>query len=177
MRGRLIPALGSLVFLFVAPGTVAGLVPWYVSRWRFQEALLGWPGLRVLGTLLAMAGAAAVIDCFARFALEGRGTPAPVLPTEHLVVSGLYRHVRNPMYCGVVSLILGQALLFGSAELLLYAALVWIGFHAFVVFYEEPTLRARHGAEYQTYCGEVRRWWPRPGAWRGGEGGGRVPRP
>jgi protein-S-isoprenylcysteine O-methyltransferase Ste14 len=116
------------------------------------------------------AGAAAVLDCFARFALEGRGTPAPVAPTENLVVSGLYRHVRNPMYVGVVAAIVGQALWFGSPVLLEYAVLVWLAFFAFVVLYEEPTLRRRFGPAYDNYRANVRRWWPRMTPWRGGTG-------
>ncbi|MBI3933037.1 MAG: isoprenylcysteine carboxylmethyltransferase family protein [Acidobacteria bacterium] len=165
MRGRLVPALGSLVFFFVAPGTVAGLVPWSFSRWRVQAPFFGWPATRVLGGFLLLTGAAAVIDCFARFALEARGTPAPVLPTERLVVSGLYRRVRNPMYCGVIAAVLGQALLLGNEDLLVYGAAVWAAFHAFVLLYEEPRLRARYGAEYEEYCRNVRRWWPRGRPW------------
>src|SRR5512138_108515 len=113
--------LGSLLFLVVAPGTVAGLVPWWITRWRVQRPLLGAVELRLLGAVLLALGAAALLESFARFALRGLGTPAPVLPPRHLVVSGLYRHVRNPMYVGVVSVILGQALLLGDAKLLAYA--------------------------------------------------------
>lgn len=111
--------------------------------------------------VLVLLGAAIVLDSFVRFAIEGLGTPAPVLPTKHLVVTGLYRHVRNPMYVGVASAIFGQALLFGSKQLLIYGALVWLAFHLFVCFYEEPKLRKRFGEEYETFCHEVPRWIPR----------------
>jgi protein-S-isoprenylcysteine O-methyltransferase Ste14 len=152
--------LGTLVFLLVAPGTVAGLVPWWISRWRVQPALLGAPS-RLAGAVLAAAGLAVLLDSFARFALRGLGTPAPVLPTRHLVVSGLYRFVRNPMYLAVVSLIAGQGLLLGDARLLGYAVLVWLACHAFVIAYEEPTLRRTFGSEYEAFCASVPRWIPR----------------
>ena len=102
-----------------------------------------------------------MLDSFYRFAIQGLGTPAPVLPTKHLVVTGLYRHVRNPMYVGVASTIFGQALLFASKALVIYGALVWLAFHLFVFFYEEPTLQATFGDEYKTFREEVPRWIPR----------------
>lgn len=165
--GRLVASgLGSLLFFCLAPGSVAGLVPWLLTRWRFQAPLLGVEATRYLGATLAGLGSAILLDCFARFALQGRGTPAPVMPTQTLVVAGLYRFVRNPMYLGLLGTILGQALLFGSLALLGYAALAWLGVHLFVVAYEEPTLRARYGAEYGAYCAGVGRWWPRVTPWR-----------
>jgi len=164
---RLASLLGSFVFFCVAPATIAGWIPWMLTRWNVEPPLLGVPASRWLGGLLAAAGVTAVIECFARFALEGRGTPAPVVPTESLVVSGLYRHVRNPMYVGVVAAILGQALLFGSVVLLEYAGLVWLAFFAFVILYEEPTLDRTFGPAYRDYRAHVRRWWPRITPWAG----------
>jgi protein-S-isoprenylcysteine O-methyltransferase Ste14 len=158
---RLASVLGSAVFLVIAPGTLAGWIPWWISGWRFEAPFFGWSGWRVMGAGFVVLGAAVLIESFARFALVGRGTPAPVAPTERLVVSGLYRYVRNPMYLAVLSIILGQALLFGSRELLWFAAAVGAGFHLFVVAYEEPTLRARYGAEYEKYRAAVPRWRPR----------------
>jgi protein-S-isoprenylcysteine O-methyltransferase Ste14 len=163
-RGRGAAVLGSLIFLVVAPGTVAGLIPWWITRWRVQAPLLGWTG-RIVGGLLVAAGVSVLLDSFARFALVGRGTPAPIAPTERLVVSGLYRHVRNPMYLAVLSIIFGQALLFGSTTLLWYGAVFSLLVHAFVVLYEEPTLRRRYGAEYDRYCAAVRRWRPSVGGY------------
>lgn len=165
MRSVTGSALGSLVFLVLAPGTVAGWIPWRLSRWRAEAPFLGFPGFRVVGILLILAGVGLLLDSFARFALKGRGTPAPLLPTERLVVSGLYRYVRNPMYVGVVSSILGQACVFGSAPLVVYGAVVWLAFFGFVLLYEEPTLRAQFGEEYIFYCRGVRRWWPRLAPW------------
>ena len=164
---RISALAGTAMFLLLAPGVVAGLVPWWISRWRMHPPLLDLAGLRVLGGLLVAAGAPAVLDSFARFARDGLGTPAPVLPTQHLVVTGLYRHVRNPMYVGVAWLIFGQGLLLGDARLLAYGALVWLAFHIFVRVYEEPTLRRTYGAEYQRFCASVPRWIPRATPWRG----------
>jgi protein-S-isoprenylcysteine O-methyltransferase Ste14 len=154
-------------FLLIAPGTVAGLVPWWISRWRIQATFLDIRLLRVVGALLVIAALPVLLDSFARFALQGLGTPAPVFPTRHLVVSGLYRHVRNPMYVGVVTAIVGQGLFFGNLRLLEYGALVWLGFHFFVLAYEEPRLRATFGADYEAFCIHVRRWIPRLHPWRG----------
>jgi protein-S-isoprenylcysteine O-methyltransferase Ste14 len=164
---RVAAALGSLVFFLIAPAGVAGLGPGAITGWHMQPPLLGLEALRWLGGGLVAAGAIAVVDCFARFALEGLGTPAPVAPTQSLVVSGLYRYVRNPMYLGVVAAIVGQALLFGIAWLVLYALVVRTFFNAFVVLYEEPTLQRQFGSSYDSYRVGVGRWWPRLKPWPG----------
>ncbi len=164
---RVFAVLGSALFFVVAPVTVAGLVPWSISRWRFEAPLMRWLPLRVLGALLVVAGALILLDSFARFALQGLGTPAPVFPTRHLVVTGLYRYIRNPMYVAVVAVIGGQGLILGNVRLLEYGALVWLGFHLFIVGYEEPTLRATFGLEYKAFCAGVPRWIPRLSPWRG----------
>ena len=158
---RALATLGSALFLVLAPGTVAGWVPWWISRWRWQQLAIWWLPLRVAGALLGTAGALVLLDSFARFALEGLGTPAPVFPTKHLVISGLYRYVRNPMYVAVVALIVGQGLLLGNVRVLEYGAVIWLCFHLFVLAYEEPVLRATFGAEYARFCAEVPRWIPR----------------
>lgn len=145
------------MFLVVAPGTVAGLIPWWISEWRIQSPPVS---LQAVGILLAVAGAAVLLDSFARFAIQGLGTPAPIFATRHLVVRGFYRYTRNPMYLAVVSVILGQGFFFGDPRLLAYGALVWLGFHLFVVFYEEPTLGATFGREYEDYRAHVPRWLP-----------------
>lgn len=163
---RTLAVFGSLVFLVVAPGLVAGLVPFWISRWRFEPALLGLTAVRVVGGVLIAAGLPVLLESFWRFAVKGLGTPAPVIPTLRLVVSGLYRHVRNPMYLAVSAMIFGQALLFGNVRLLAYGALVWFAFHLFVLLYEEPTLRASYPAEYPVFCLRVRRWIPRLHPWR-----------
>ena len=151
--------LGSAVFLVIAPGTLAGYIPWTFTRWQMHAPF--FPFARGLGVALIVAGLPALLDSFARFALQGLGTPAPVAPPSRLVATGLYRFVRNPMYVSVTSLILGQALLFGSLRLLYYGGVVALGFHLFVLLYEEPALRAKFGDQYADYCRHVRRWFPR----------------
>jgi protein-S-isoprenylcysteine O-methyltransferase Ste14 len=161
--------LGTAAFLLLAPGTVAGLIPWWISHWRLRPPFFGFTPFRAIGVLLIAAGVAVVLEAFARFALEGIGTPAPVFPTRHLVVNGSYRYVRNPMYVAVTSLILGQALFLGDTRLLIYAILPWLAAHLFVVLYEEPTLRKTFGAEYETYSAHVPRWIPRLTPWHTGK--------
>jgi protein-S-isoprenylcysteine O-methyltransferase Ste14 len=158
--------LGSVVFLFVAPGVVAGWIPYALSSWRVGPPVLGLGVTRVLGGVLVAAGLACLLESFARFALVGLGTPAPVAPTETLVVSGLYRYVRNPMYLAVLGLVAGQGLLLGTTPVLRYAAILAVLFHLFVLAYEEPTLARQFGASYAAYRAGVRRWWPRVTPWR-----------
>jgi protein-S-isoprenylcysteine O-methyltransferase Ste14 len=146
---------GSAFFLVLAPGTVAGYIPWLLCHWQFKPPILGFYSMRCAGVLLIAATLPILLDSFRRFAVEGLGTPAPVAPTEHLVVSGMYRYVRNPMYVAVVSLILGQGLLFGSVHVM----------HLFVLLYEEPTLRRTFGDEYRDFCSNIPRWIPRLRPW------------
>ena len=158
--------IGSAVFLVIAPGFVAGLVPWWISRWRLEAPFFRMSLFRFAGGLLITVGVIGLLDSFIRFAVQGLGTPAPVFPTRHLVVTGLYRYVRNPMYLAVVSAILGQGLILANVALLEYGGLVWLVFHLFVLVYEEPTLRASFGSEYRVFCAEVPRWTPRFTPWR-----------
>lgn len=162
---RLSALLGTGIFLLIAPGIVAGVVPWWISRWQMRAPLLGVSAFRILGVILILEGIPILLDSFARFALQGLGTPAPVLPTEHLVVTGLYRFVRNPMYVGVVLTIFGQGLLFGDTRLLVYDVIAWVVTHLFVLAYEEPTLRRTFGEEYKIFCANVPRWIPRLKPW------------
>jgi protein-S-isoprenylcysteine O-methyltransferase Ste14 len=158
--------IGSAIFLVIAPGFVAGIVPRWIGGWRMLTPFWGLGWLRGAGAALIALGSIGLLDSFRRFAVEGLGTPAPVFPTRHLVVTGLYRYVRNPMYVGVVSAVLGQGLLLGNAALMEYGAVVWVFFHLFVSLYEEPTLRQTFGAEYEAFCGAVPRWIPRLRPWR-----------
>ena len=159
-------AVGSAVFFALAPGTVAGLGPWLLTRWHAGAPFTSWPLLRLAGAVLVVAGAAVLIHAFYRFVVEGLGTPAPVAPTEHLVVAGLYRYVRNPMYLAVTATILGQALLLWRPVLLTYAAIVATAFVVFVLGYEQPTLSRQFGASYEAYRQAVPAWWPRWRPWR-----------
>jgi protein-S-isoprenylcysteine O-methyltransferase Ste14 len=149
------------VFLVVAPGVVAGLIPWWITGWDARDLSPYWWPVRIAGAVLIVAGAVVLLQAFARFVWEGIGTPAPVAPTERLVVGGLYRYVRNPMYLAVAAIILGQALLLGRPVLLLYAAAFCVAVFAFVHWYEEPTLGRQLGAQYEEYRRSVPGWWPR----------------
>ena len=156
---RLRALLGSAVFVhFGGPTIVAGLVPWLLTRWEADDPAVG---LRIAGAALLGVGAVVVLETTARFALQGRGTPAPFAPPQRFVARGSYRLTRNPMYVGVLALIAGQALLLGREVLLLWAGAAAVMFHLFVVLHEEPDLRKRFGTEYEAYCAEVGRWGPR----------------
>ena len=161
MADRIKAALGGLVFLVLAPGVVAGLLPWLITHWRPLPPGDGPGALRWIGLILIAAGLAVVLDAFARFAWEGLGTPTPVAPTRTLVVSGFYRFVRNPMYIAVTALIFGQAVLFASWGVALYGVAIAAAFHIFVRLYEEPTLDRAYGQEYAAYCAATPRWIPR----------------
>ena len=158
--GKARAAAGSLVFLVLAPGIVAGVVPWLLTGWEAGDRHAA-PVADALGAALLIAGILALLSAFGRFVVEGRGTPAPVAPTDDLVVGGLYRHVRNPMYLAVEAVVVGQALLLGRAVLLVYAAVLGAVFAAFVRWSEEPTLERRYGSEYEAYRRHVPGWWPR----------------
>ena len=163
---RTLALLGSAVFFLVAPCTLAGLVPWWMTGWRLQPPFLGLELMHGVGALMILAGVPGLVDAFARFALQGLGTPAPIAPTRNLVVTGLYRYVRNPIYVAVVAIILGQGVLIGDGRLIVYGALLWVFFHVFVVAYEEPTLEQTFGVEYAAFRAAVPRWIPRMTPWR-----------
>jgi len=152
--------LKILVFTLVAPGTVTVLVPALLLRGGLDPVGVG--GLRgAVGTALILGGALLYAWCAWAFARFGRGTPAPVDPPRVLVTGGLYARTRNPMYLGVLSVLLGEAVAFGSFRLLAYAAVVFLGFHLITVLYEEPAHRRRFGPPFEEYCRRVPRWLPR----------------
>ena len=159
--------LGSTIFFLAVPSVLAGVIPWWITQWRFQPAFPGLEWLRVVGALLIVVGVPGLVDSFIRFAVQGLGTPAPIAPTRHLVVTGLYRHVRNPMYVSVAAVILGQGALLADGQLVAYGAFFWLACHGFVVFYEEPTLAQTFGGEYERYRANVPRWIPRVRPWQG----------
>ncbi len=163
---RTIAAVGSSVFFALAPGFVAGVIPWWLTGWEMRSPLPHWSPFRIIGSILTAAGAVVLIHSFVRFVVEGAGTPAPVAPTERLVVGGFYRYVRNPMYLGVLATIVGQALVLGQPVLLGYALLLFVIVAAFVRWYEEPVLIHRFGAQYDAYRRAVPAWWPRRRAWK-----------
>jgi protein-S-isoprenylcysteine O-methyltransferase Ste14 len=156
--GRLRAAAGSVLFLGVAPGVVGGLVPWLLTGW---QAATPPKWLQVVGWILLASGVVVVLSAFGRFVFEGVGTPSPVAPTQRLVVGGLYRYVRNPMYLAVGAVILGQAAVLGRGVLVAYAVLFGAAVWSFVHWYEEPHLRQRFGEDYEEYMRTVPGWWPR----------------
>ncbi|MEO3752157.1 isoprenylcysteine carboxylmethyltransferase family protein [Streptomyces sp. B6B3] len=161
---RIVTAAGwSAAFFVVAPGVVAGLGPWLITRWHtpYPWDHVGVLLFRAAGLGLLLAAVPALVAAFARFVREGRGTPAPVAPTTHLVVGGPYRRIRNPMYAQVVAVIAGQGLLLVRPEPLLYGIAVWLVCAAFVRWYEEPALHRAFGADYDAYRAVVPAWLPR----------------
>jgi protein-S-isoprenylcysteine O-methyltransferase Ste14 len=157
-------AAGSALFLLVAPGVVAGLVPWAITGWRVETDSAA---TRIAGALLIAIGVAFLLQAFARFVIEGIGTPAPVAPPERLVIGGAYRYVRNPMYLALEAVIVGQILFFGQPALLAWAAAVGLTVFTFVRLYEEPTLAQQFGQSYEAYHRAVPGWLPRPTPWHG----------
>jgi len=159
-------AVETAVFLVVAPGMVTGLVPWLITGWR--QGSTQPAALVVAGAVVTGAGCVVLLQAFGRFVLEGVGTPAPPAPTERLVVGGLYRYVRNPMYLALQAVIIGQVLLLDRPLLLCYAAVVAAATIAFTRFYEEPALARRYGEQYAAYRQAVPGWLPRRPSRRGG---------
>jgi protein-S-isoprenylcysteine O-methyltransferase Ste14 len=158
--------LGSALFFVVAPSVLAGLIPWAMTRWEYLPPFFDLQATRAVGIVLIIVGLPGLVDSFARFAVQGLGTPAPIAPTQNLVVTGLYRYVRNPIYVAVVAVILGQGILFGDSRLMIYGGVLWLAFHAFVVVYEEPVLAETFGAQYAEFRANVPRWIPRLSPWR-----------
>jgi protein-S-isoprenylcysteine O-methyltransferase Ste14 len=158
MNKSVAPLLKTLLFTVVVPGTVAAYVPWLLRRNAIPVGGAGeWAaiGLIVVGIAIYF------YTAFWGFALIGGGTPAPIAPTKALVVRGLHHYIRNPMYIGVLLIVGGQAWLFHSRSIATYLLCLGLGFHAFVLLYEEPTLRRQFGEEYERYCATVPRWFPK----------------
>jgi protein-S-isoprenylcysteine O-methyltransferase Ste14 len=151
-------ALKSLLFLIVAPGMVAGYIPLVLLR-RGSQVETGF--LAYLAIPLWLIGGAILLWSFWNFLIEGRGTPAPMDPPKELVVAGFYRYVRNPMYFGVLLILIGYFLWVGFWSLLVYTAFAFIATHLFVTLYEEPTLKKKFGKSYEDYLKQVPRWIPK----------------
>ena len=158
-------AVTSALFMVVGPGTIAGVVPYLLTRWRARSPLPGGVPARTAGVVLVGIGGTALTSAFVRFVREGLGTPIPVAPPTELVVGGVYRHVRNPMYLALASAVLGQALLLGHGRLLVYAGVMAVPVTAYVRLREEPALAAQFGEQYERYCANVPRWIPRLRPW------------
>ena len=158
MSRALIPILNTTLFTIVVPGTVAGYIPYRLTD-RFADRASG--PLEWLAVVVIALGAAIYFRCAWEFAVRGLGTPAPIAPTKFLVTTALHRYIRNPMYVGVALVIVGEAVLFRSLHVLVYAAFMLTAAHTFVVLYEEPTLKRQFGESYEQYRRTVPRWIPR----------------
>ena len=158
---RTVAVLGSILFLTLVLGLVVIFCPYIFCYWRIAPPFFGFYPFRILGVLMVVAGIVMLLDCYVHFALRGLGTPAPVAPPPKLVVSGPYRYVRNPMYVAIVAAVWGQGLFFGSWQVMRYGLYLWVGFFAFVVFWEERALSRKFGQRYLDFCAQVPRWIPR----------------
>ena len=152
--------LRTVLFTILVPGTELVLLPLVVVLWDLGPRLELGPA-RYAGSAPLLVGVVVILRCFADFVRRGRGTPAPYDPPRALVAAGLYRYVRNPQYVGVVLVLVGEALLSGRVVLFIYAALMAVGYHLFVRYYEEPTLGQLFGEPYARYREAVPRWLPR----------------
>jgi protein-S-isoprenylcysteine O-methyltransferase Ste14 len=154
-------ALKTLIFTVLGPGTVAVWIPSWLLSSPGSRGSMPLGNFRYAGLAVMLIGGLIYIWCAWDFTFAGRGTPAPIDPPKELVVRGLYRRVRNPMYIGVLSAVLGQAIWFESGAMLAYAGIVFVMFSSFVLLYEEPVLRRKFGDSYLRYCETVPRWIPR----------------
>jgi protein-S-isoprenylcysteine O-methyltransferase Ste14 len=148
----------SLLYLVFEAGLFAIYIP---LTFLHSGPRIETGGISFLAIPLWLIGSLMILRCFWDFTFIGRGTPVPMDPPRELVVTGFYRYVRNPIYLGVVLIFLGHFLRFGYWSLLMYALFSFIGVHAFIVFYEEPTLRRKFGHAYEEYLKKVPRWIPR----------------
>lgn len=151
--------LRNLFFTILQPGLVAGLIPYWILGNK-AKIIFGqeWSFYHYAGAIIFIAGLIILLSCILSFAFKGRGTLSPVNPTKNLVVSGLYKFSRNPMYVGVMLILTGEALFFSSVSLWWYLLFIFIAFNLFIQLHEEPRLRKDFGEEYKKYCRVVRRW-------------------
>jgi protein-S-isoprenylcysteine O-methyltransferase Ste14 len=154
-------ALKTLLFTVILPGAATVYIPYWLLSSPSAPAPMPIGGFRYIGWLPILLGAAIYFRCAWDFTYAGKGPPAPIDPPKEVVVRGLYRYVRNPMYAGILTLLFGEALFFASRQLFVYAGAIFLLFHLFVIFYEEPALRQKFGESYRRYCETVPRWMPR----------------
>ncbi len=151
--------LRNLFFTILQPGVVGGLVPYLLLRADEKEKILqSFQFLQYTGLILFVLGFVVMMNCILNFAIHGKGTLSPADPTKKLVIAGLYKYSRNPMYVGVILMLIGEAVFFQSGRLWIYSMLIFVVFHLFIVFFEEPRLKKDFGAEFDQFCNKVRRW-------------------
>jgi protein-S-isoprenylcysteine O-methyltransferase Ste14 len=149
----------NLFFTILQPGVVAGLLPYWILGSQFSETFKNSISFfQYIAIFIFTAGIAILFYCIGLFVVKGKGTLSPADPTKKLVVSGLYKFSRNPMYIGVILMLMGEAIFFSSSSLWIYSAIVFIAFHLFIIFHEEPRLNRVFGTEYHQYQKTVRRW-------------------
>ena len=149
--------LKNLVFTILQPGLVAGLIPYLIIK-EYDGVYQDCFPIAFWGYVLFIIGLAIMIYCIVSFGTRGLGTLSPAFPTQKLVLQGLYKYSRNPMYVGVLMILIGEAIVFKSIHLSVYTLLVFLGFHLFIIYFEEPRLKRDFGEEYKAYMTEVRRW-------------------
>ncbi|MEW6131084.1 MAG: isoprenylcysteine carboxylmethyltransferase family protein [Acidobacteriota bacterium] len=150
--------LKSLFFTIIAPGSLTLLIPFFILRSRANLFPAVWNGFNYVGILIMVTGITIYFWCVGEFISSGKGTPAPYDPPKYLVAQGLYQYSRNPMYVGVSSIILGEAVFFKSVWMIMYILVVLLAFHLRIIYYEEPTLKKLFGASFDEYCRRVPRW-------------------
>ena len=149
----------NIIFFILQPGIVVGLIPYMLVRYRLHSILnADFNTMCYLGLIAMLLGLVVILYCVYRFIVDGRGTLSPAHRTKALVVKGLYKYSRNPMYVGILLALIGEVLFTGSMRLLVYTVLVGIGFHLFVIFVEEPRLTRDFKTDYLQYMTKVRRW-------------------
>lgn len=153
-------ALKTLLWSVFVPGTLTTLVPYLILRSSSESFSFDLSGFRYVGIIPILFGALIYFWCAWDFTFVGMGTPAPFDAPKKVVATGVYQFVRNPMYVACVSVLIGEAIFFESAALLIYAFVLFLIFHIWILIYEEPTLRENFGPSYEEYCREVSRWLP-----------------
>jgi protein-S-isoprenylcysteine O-methyltransferase Ste14 len=153
-------AAKTAFWIVAVHGTVLILAPYFILQANIQLVSGELPALRFIGVLPVLVGCLIVLWCARDLTVSGAGTPAPMDPPRRLVVRGLYRFVRNPMYAGDLLVLLGESLLYESVILTVYGLAMFGVFHLFILWHEEPALKRRFGESYQQYCKAVRRWIP-----------------
>lgn len=155
------PAIGTILFTLLVPGSITVLIPYLLLNFQLHLIPVKLGNYRYLGLIPIILGLIAYLWTAWDFTFKGKGTPAPISAPKVLMVSGLYRYVRNPMYIGILMILLGEALFFKEVILLVYTCLMFLSFHRFVKYYEEHDLTRQFGAAYKLYCHAIPRWFPR----------------
>jgi protein-S-isoprenylcysteine O-methyltransferase Ste14 len=150
--------LKTLFFVIIGPGSIVVYIPCFLISYFGLIEFSKIETVQLSGIILFLVGVAIALWCFYNFIFSGKGTPVPIDPPKNLVVCGLYRYMRNPMYLGILLILAGEALFFESYVMCIYAACLFCLFQAFIIGFEEPSLKAKFGKEYEEYCQSVPRW-------------------